>query len=140
MNNDWQIIDVYSRAMAIADGVQVEANPETRKEAGFKYPVFMTTTVYNRYVKVPPNEDWQDEDGRLWDIFTMLKYYARKTGDGSFIEFKVSVYFGEGITWQPNEKRDGNAVQRLVTLHAVVGPTDFDDPAPAITIMLPGED
>ena len=29
---------------------------------------------------------------------------------------------------------------KLVTLYAVCGPADIDNPAPAITVMLPGED
>ena len=140
--NDWEVIDVYSRKNAIDDGLQVLANPETTAEAGIKYPVYFTTTAYDRYVKVPLGcEHFQDEDGRLWDVFTMFKYYIKITPNVTdFLEMKVSVYMPDKAEWAPNEKRDGSKTQRLVTLHAVIGPNDFDDPSPAITIMLPGED
>lgn len=147
--NGWEIIDVYSRKQAIADGVQLEANPETRKEAGIKFPVFLTRTVYEKYIRVPKDFDqWgQSEDGRLWDLFTMFRHYARNAS-GSFIEFKFIVCMPDKGDWLPNEKwersmnerGDRTKTHRLVTLHAVIGPLDFDDPSPAITIMLPGED
>ena len=37
-----------------------------------------------------------------------------------------------------NNNRQG--IPKLVTLIAQCGPRDIDDPSPAITIMLPGED
>ncbi len=36
--------------------------------------------------------------------------------------------------------RNDDIRSRLVKLVAVCGPLDFDDPAPAITLMLPTED
>jgi hypothetical protein len=141
----WEVIDVYSRAQAIADGVQLEANPETREEAGIKFPVFLTRSVYDRYVKVPEGFDgMQQEDARLWDVFTMFRHAARNA-DSNFIQFKVSVLV-PGKTYLPNERRQPEMSEGkdwrvcLVTLHSVIGPLDFDDPRPAITIMLPGED
>lgn len=47
------IIHQYSRAMAIADGVLVDVS-EMAREAGYKYPVAMTDTVWNKCVAVPP--------------------------------------------------------------------------------------
>lgn len=147
--NGWEIIDVYSRKQAVSDGVQMEANPETRKEAGIKFPVFLTRTVYEKYIRVPKDFDQfgQSEDGRLWDLFTIFRHYARNA-DSSFIEFKFIVCMPDKGDWLPNEKwersmnerGDRTKTHRLVTLHAVIGPLDFDDPQPAITIMLPGED
>lgn len=140
--SDWNIIDVYSRKMAIADGVQVLANPETTKEAGIKFPVFFTQKMYDKYVKVPKGmEAYQQEDARLWDVFTMFKWYARGC-DTNVITFKVSVSIPNAGNWTPNERRekDCGPDQRLVTLEAVIGPMDFDDLSPAITIMIPGED
>ena len=46
---------------------------------------------------------------------------------------------GEG-DWEPNEKRTRVKNHRLVTLTAVIGATDFDNPAPCITIMKPHDD
>jgi hypothetical protein len=140
--SDWNIIDVYSRKQAIADGVQVLASPATTAEAGIKFPVYFTATAYNKYVKVPEGmEGWQQEDARLWDIFTMFKYYARGA-DTNQMTLKVSVSIPNRGDWTRNEKRERDAGpdQRLVTLFSEIGPFDFDDPSPAITIMIPGED
>ncbi len=39
--------------------------------------MFMTRTVYDRYIIVSDDlKGFQDETGRLWDIFTMFKYYT----------------------------------------------------------------
>lgn len=147
--SDWPIIDIYSRKQAIADGYQIEANPKTRAGAGIKFPVFLTRSVYQKYIRIPKDFDqWgQSEDGRLCDLFTMFRQYAR-SADSSFITFKFIVCMPDKGDWLPNEKwersmnerGDMQKTHRLVTLEAEIGPFDFDDPSPAITIMLPGED
>ena len=50
---DSDIVFCYNRKDAINDGYQVEATVKARKEVGIRYPVYLTSTVYNRYVKVP---------------------------------------------------------------------------------------
>ena len=75
--NDWKIIASYTRAEAIADGYQVPILPEITKEAGIIYPVFLTRTVYDKYVPVPEKMEDQSEDGRLWDILHMFSLEAR---------------------------------------------------------------
>ena len=57
--NDWKIIASYTRAEAVADGVQVPINPGIAKEAGIIFPVFLTRTVYDKYVPVPEKMDDQ---------------------------------------------------------------------------------
>ena len=61
------IIYAYTRAQAVADGVQVDVT-KTAQEAGIKYPMFLTRAVFDAYVAVPPDVTGQDEAGRLWDI------------------------------------------------------------------------
>ena len=46
------VIYAYTRAQAVADGVQVEVT-KTAKEAGISFPVFLTRTVFDAYVAVP---------------------------------------------------------------------------------------
>ena len=58
------IIYAYSRAQALADGVQVEVT-KTAQEAGIKFPMFLTRAVYDAYVTVPEGVTAQDEAGRL---------------------------------------------------------------------------
>ena len=61
------VIYSYTRAQAVADGVQVEVT-KTAQEAGIKFPVFLTRTVFDSFVTVPEGVTGQDEAGRLWDI------------------------------------------------------------------------
>jgi len=143
--NGWNIIDVYSRKEAIRDGVQVLANPETTKEAGFKIPVYMTRKVYDRYVKVPEGfETFQQEDARLWDVLYMLMHFIRRGNnrEKSIVLFQVSVAMPDKGDWDSNERmaEPGCRTQRLVTLHSIIGANDIDDPTPCICITLPDED
>ena len=61
------VIYAYTRKQAIADGVQVDVS-STAKEAGIRFPVFITRTAFDSYVTVPPNVTGQDEAGRIWDV------------------------------------------------------------------------
>jgi hypothetical protein len=124
--NSENLIYSYSRAQAIDDGVLVDVT-ETAKEAGFKYPVALTRTVWNGYVEVPAGVEGQDEAGRLWDILFMLRLAARRGDADSVILFQLHVR---------NDNRD--RTPPLVELKAVCGPND--DGSPCITVMLPGED
>ena len=68
-----EVIYSYTRAQAIADGVQVEVT-KTAQEAGIRFPVFLTRTVFDAYVTVPPDVTGQDEAGRLWDVVWMIRF------------------------------------------------------------------
>jgi hypothetical protein len=139
------IISSYSRAQAIDDGVLVDLMQgelaSLVREAGFKFPIAMTTAAFELAVWPIAEEDgsydrlrgaankWleskcQDTNGRLWDVLWMLKLAARNGGE--VVHYKLSV-----MNWQT--KRRNNIV-----LKAVIGPGD--DGAPVITIMLPNED
>src|ERR1700690_1410109 len=71
--NSQQVVYAYTRSQAVADGVQVEVT-KIAQEAGIKFPVFLTRTVYDAYVTVPEGVSGQDEAGRLWDIVWMLRF------------------------------------------------------------------
>jgi hypothetical protein len=121
-----EVIYSYSRAQAVADGVQVEVS-KVAAEAGIRFPVFLTRTVYDAFVTVPPNVAGQDEAGRLWDILWMLRFAIVRNRDTSRLPFALYV-------------RNDNRRPRLVKLIATCGALDIDDPQPAITVMLPDED
>src|ERR1035441_4682796 len=76
-----EVIYSYSRSQAVADGVQVDVT-KTAQEAGIKFPVFLTRTVYDAFVTVPPEVTGQDEAGRLWDVVWMLRFAIRKAVPG----------------------------------------------------------
>jgi len=121
------VIYAYTRAQAVADGVQVDVT-KTAKEAGISFPVFLTRTVYDAYVAVPEGVQGQDEAGRLWDVCWMLRFAilrSRSHGD----RVPVALYV-----------RNDNHRAKLVKLIAKCGPLDMDDAQPAITVMMPDED
>lgn len=135
------VISSYSRAQAIADGWLVDVSG-TAKEAGIKYPVAMTRTVWDRYVEFDQRTVGQSESGRLWDVLWMFRAAARKS-ESDTIGFKLHVAIPDG-NWESNEElpERGSGLtrvtHRLVNLKAICGPGD--DAAPVITIMLPFED
>ena len=122
-----EVIYAYTRAQAIADGVQVDVS-SVASEAGIKFPVFLTRSVFDAFVTVPPNVSGQDEAGRLWDIVWMLRFAIGKAAQGrNRLPFALYV-------------RNDNRAPRLIKLIATCGPLDMNDPQPAITVMLPDED
>ena len=121
------VIYSYTRAQAVADGVQVEVS-KTAQEAGIRFPVFLTRTVFDAYVTVPPGVQCQDEAGRLWDVVWMTRFAIMRSR-GHTDRLPVALYV-----------RNDNRAAKLVKLIATCGPLDIDDPQPAITVMLPDED
>src|ERR1039457_892574 len=122
-----EIVYAYTRTQAVADGVQVEVT-KTAQEAGIKFPVFLTLTVFDAFVTVPPDVAGQDEAGRLWDIIWLLRFAIRKAQTGQ-TRLPFALYV-----------RNDNRRPQLVKLVAMCGPLDMDDPQPAITVMMPDED
>jgi len=121
------VIYAYTRRQALEDGFQVDVS-SAAKEAGIRFPVFLTRSVYDAYVTVPPNVTGQDEAGRLWDIVWMLRYAIKRSREeGERIPVSLHV-------------RNDNRVARLVKLIAICDALEMDDPRPAITIMMPDED
>ena len=121
------VIYSYTRSQAVADGVQVEVT-KTAKEAGISFPVFLTRTVFDAYVAVPPDVQGQDEAGRLWDIVWMLRFAILRSRSHTD-RVPVALYV-----------RNDNQRAKLVKLIALCGPLDMDDPQPAITVSMPDED
>ena len=121
------VIYSYTRAQAVADGVQVDVST-VAAEAGIRFPVFLTCGVYDAYVTVPDGVTGQDEAGRLWDVVWLLRFAILRAKPGAD-RLPVALYV-----------RNDNRRAKLVKLIATCGPLDLDDPAPAITLMLPGED
>ena len=122
-----KFINSYTRKQALADGVQVDVT-STAKEAGIKYPVFLTRTMFDAYVAVPPGVHGQDEAGRLWDILWMTRHAIQQAEPGAD-RIVVELFV-----------RNDNRKPKLVKLLAVCSALDIDDAQPAITVMLEGED
>ena len=122
-----QVIYSYTRAQAVADGVQVDVT-KTAQEAGIKFPMFLTRAVWEAYITVPPDVTGQDEAGRLWDIVWMTPFRNPRSRPGCD-RIPVALYV-----------RNDNQRSRLIKLIATCGLLDIDDPQPAITVMMPDED
>ena len=122
-----EVIYSYTRAQAVADGVQVEVS-KIAQEAGIRFPMFLTRSVYDAYVTVPPGVTAQDEAGRLWDIVWMTRFAILRARPG-VDRIPVALYV-----------RNDNHRAKLVKLIATCGPLDIDDPQPAVTLQLPDED
>jgi hypothetical protein len=127
------VIYSYSRAQAVADGVQVDVT-KTAQEAGIKFPMFLTRAVFDAFVAVPPDVTGQDEAGRLWDVVWMTRF--------GIIRARPGQVAGAACTRIPVAMyvRNDNHRAKLVKLIATCGPLDMDDPQPAITVMMPDED
>ena len=125
--DDAEVIYAYTRAQALEDGVLVDVS-EMAKEAGIRFPVAVTATVYGKYVEVPDGVTAQDETGRLWDILWMFRCVASRC-QGDTLQFQLYVR---------NHNRERLDHRDLMTLKAVCGPGDNAEPV--VTIMLPDED
>ena len=124
----WDVVYQYTRSQAIADGFQIEVT-KTAEEAGIRFPVFITRGVYEQCVAVPPGVTGQDEAGRLWDVVWMLRFAIIRSKPGT-----------SRLTVALHVRNSDKQPARLTKLIATAGAVDIDDPAPAITILLPDED
>ena len=133
-------IHVVTRAQLIEDGMLVDLmdGPTAKlvREAGFKFPIAMTATAFNRFIwPVDDDQDaeeylqtlGQDATGRLWDVLSLL-YRAIKRGGGNPTQRDFSVSL---VDWQTRRRQ-------TLALKALCGPGD--DGEPVITILLPQED
>ena len=123
-----EVIYSYTRKQAIEDGVLIDVT-EMAREAGIRYPVAVTSTVYYEYI-VPDDKltgHGQSVEGRLWDVLWMFRINAQKN-PSDIVIFSVLFVMPSG--------NDSQLV--TVRLKAVCGPGDIGEPV--ITIMKPEED
>ncbi|MCS7466285.1 hypothetical protein NZK35_06300 [Stieleria sp. ICT_E10.1] len=119
------VIFSYSREQAIEDGVLVDVS-ESAREMGFRFPVALTSSVWNGDVVVRDDgQPCQSTMGRLWDTLWMARLAVQRSNPENerakfFVQFR-----------QENGIRD-------VELSMVCGPGDSGEPV--LTIMYPWED
>ena len=132
---DWDIIITGpTRAELVEDGEQVLIDRNLAKEAGFNWPVYMTSAAWESTIAAGGHEDpetgnWilpatQSLTGRLWDVLNLARYTIKSKGDERNPAFPVRVWGA-----------DGTRRTRVRWLYLEAGPVDFHDPAPCITIM-----
>ena len=126
------VISVYTRAQAIEDGILVDVS-ETARDAGFRIPVAVTRTVWNRLVALPEGyRGFQDERGRVWDVLWMARHYALRASDSNRVTMCVLV---RDIR---KDLRDSNRAPRKHFPIVAIGAGDAGEAA--ITIMFPEDD
>ena len=126
------VISVYTRAQAIADGILVDVS-ETAREAGFKIPVAVTRTVWERIVALPEGyQGFQDERGRLWDVLWMAHHYALRASNSDRVRMCVLV---RDIR---KDLRDSNRPPRKHFPIVAIGGGDQGEAV--ITVMFPEDD
>ena len=126
------VISTYTRAQAIEDGVLIDVSSMAR-EAGFKWPVAMTSTAWADCVAWTDDDSLQqvhqDLSGRLWDILFMASH-AIRTSKSSGDRLLFQLY---------RVPRDGYSIEAVrATLKLIVDPGDTGEPV--MTILLPHED
>ena len=125
--NESNLIYVYSRKQAVADGFQVDVS-HVAIEAGIRFPVFLTRTVYDACITVPPEVCGQDESDGLLNLLLMLQLGIKMGRNGSNrIQFSVPLQINT---------RNIHSIELIAICDAL----DIDDSRPAITVTLPGED
>ena len=125
-------VSVYTRARAITDGILVDVS-DTAHEAGFRIPVAVTRTVWERLIALPAGyRGFQDEAGRLWDVLWMACHHALRAADRDRVRMCVQV---RDIR---KDLRDSHRAPRRHFPIVAIGAGD--DGEPAITIMFPEDD
>ena len=130
INNDeppfGKVINRRTRSQALADVDQFDVT-SSAKDAGIRFPTFITRAVYDHYVAVPEGGAEQDAVGRLWNLMALTRVAIQQCqGDVGRVEVQLCV-------------RNDNAFAALVRFIVTIGPLDFDDASPAITIAMPEE-
>ena len=120
------IISTYTRAQAIEDGVLIDVTEEARK-AGLKFPVAVTTAVWDEIIEPPPiaKDRHETATGRLHDVLNMMMLAIRMSRGGDTVRFCMIATNDRG---QRSTRR----------LWAKCGPGDGAEPV--ITVMVPEED
>ncbi|CAJ3120339.1 Uncharacterised protein [Burkholderia pseudomallei] len=125
-----EVISVYTRAQAIADGVFIDVTADAN-EAGFKVPVAITAAAWAEVVAWSAEDSarqiHQDEHERLSDLLWAAATLARH-------------HTGNRMPFQHHRvPRGRDEVRRTpITLVMVIGPGDNAEPV--VTFMLPSDD
>ena len=126
------VISIYTRRQAIEDGVLVDVT-ETAREAGFRIPVALSRSVWDRLVALPEDyRGFQSESGRLWDVLWMARHYALGAPNSDRVRMCVLVRDVR------KDLCDSNRPPRRHFPIVAIGPGDSSEAV--ITIMFPEDD
>jgi len=114
------VIFKYARAQALEDGTLVDVT-EPAREAGFRFPVAITATLWSVIGIIPKSHSYQDAQGRLWDVLWMASLAVRKSRGESRCAYELILH------------REGTR-KKYVQLICDCGPGDDLAGNPVITI------
>ena len=106
---------------------------ETAREAGFRIPVAVTRSVWDRIISLPQGyRGFQDERGRLWDVLWMARHHALRASDSDRVRMCVPV---RDIR---KDLRDSSRPPRRHFPIVAIGAGDAGEPV--VTVMFPEDD
>jgi hypothetical protein len=84
--NGMKIISTYTTKEAVADGFLVLIAESQSKEAGIKFPVYMTRAVWDKYVEVPKGMEGEQGlirafMGYIMDVHVVCKNHFQLSYD-----------------------------------------------------------
>jgi len=122
------LISVYTRQQAIADGFLIDASTGELGEVSrqyYKYPVAMTAAVWAVIDKAVRNPNsWNDLKGVWHNVLYMSQHYVVRHLDVSIVLFEVKIV--------------GAGRKQIFTFKMMCG--SGDNAEPVMTVMLPDED
>jgi hypothetical protein len=136
--DEWAIIHVVTRAQLLEDGSLVDVS-EMARQAGIRYPVAVTRALWEDINDIPARYDYQDWQGRLWDVLSLFVLRAKALrAEVDCVLFDVLMPTTENLA-DPKARRDPEADDMpLYRVKAICGPGD--DAAPVLTFLRPDED
>ena len=114
----------HTRAQALEDGVLVDVS-ETAREAGFPWPVAVTSTVWELVKAIPLHaQEFSSIGNRLWGMLRTVEMAFYKAPSGFNVLYCIALL--------------SHGHEKHLLLKLVTGPGDHGEPV--VTIMLPDED
>ena len=107
------VIYSYTSEEAVADGVLVDVDKQTSRNAGFKIPVRITCGVH-ALCTPPESNEYESYEGRLWDVLNVAHWAIRRhiqsRAKGSVIEFCVKLGRNKERLWIAPDGTSGEAL------------------------------
>jgi len=93
----------YTTKQAFEDGSLIKVDSGILTEIGIKFPVYLTDTVYKRYVEVRADfKDLQDLSGRIFDLLYMF-YNTTENSNARIIYYWFTCLLRKDATTRANE-------------------------------------
>ncbi len=124
----------YTRENALSDGVLVDVS-DIAIDAGIRIPIAITSEAWSHYVQWTSDDadkqdrTYQNETGRLWNIFKVLKFalMGKSTRSPAFL-FEIACVARDGQSY----------LAEAMDVKCILG--QDENGKACITLMMPGQD